>query len=168
MLNHVNTKFFGQPTNLSTGRYHSNLWYFWQQSCPTVYFVLGCVTVFIRPSSDRTYYSMVMSVRPSIRPSARFPHISPTCFNTCIMWNGTYSSDKDFFNPVLLSDIDLLHAPTSHQVNWKNFYMGDFPSARYKQVLVKVGVDMAFSLHFHWCFESKWLSSTLPKCKAHS
>ena len=53
--------------------------------------------VFIRPSSDGTYYGMVMSVRPSgspsvrvsVRPtlrpsgspSARFPHFSLTCFD---------------------------------------------------------------------------------------
>ena len=53
--------------------------------------------VFIRPSSDGTYYGMVMSVRPSVRlsgspsvrlsvrpsgsPSASFPHFSPTCFD---------------------------------------------------------------------------------------
>ena len=47
--------------------------------------------VFICPSSDGTYYGMVMSVRvsvwspsdsPSVRsPSARFPHFSPTCFD---------------------------------------------------------------------------------------
>ena len=52
----------------------------------------------IRPSSDGTYYGMVMSVRPSgspsVRPilrpsgspSARFPHFSPTCFDI-LSWN---------------------------------------------------------------------------------
>ena len=50
---------------------------------------------FIRPSSDGTYYGMVMSVRPSgspsIRPSVRhsFPHFSPTCFDILI-WNFVY------------------------------------------------------------------------------
>ena len=51
-------------------------------------------SVFIRPSSDGTYYGMVMSVRVSVRPSIRpsdppsvrspsahFPHFSPTCFD---------------------------------------------------------------------------------------
>ena len=50
--------------------------------------------VFIRPSSDGTYYGMVMSVRPSdsasVRPSgspsAHFPHFSPTCFDL-LSWN---------------------------------------------------------------------------------
>ena len=48
--------------------------------------------VFIRPSSDGTYYGMVMSVRPSgspsVRPSVRhsFPHFSPTCFEI-LSWN---------------------------------------------------------------------------------
>ena len=54
---------------------------------------------FIRPSSDGTYYGMVMSVRLSVRPtlrpvsvrpsgspSARFPHFSPTCFDI-LSWN---------------------------------------------------------------------------------
>ena len=61
--------------------------------------------VFIRPSSDGTYYGMVMSVRPSVRPgpsvrpsgspsvrpSVRhsFPHFSPTCFDILI-WNFVY------------------------------------------------------------------------------
>ena len=52
------------------------------------------LSLFIRPSSDGTYYGMVMSVRvpvrvsvrpsdsPSVRsPSAHFPHFSPTCFD---------------------------------------------------------------------------------------
>ena len=48
------------------------------------------VYVFIRPSSDGTYYGMVMSVRPSgspsVHPSVRhsFPHFSPTCFDILI------------------------------------------------------------------------------------
>ena len=47
-----------------------------------------CVFVlFIRPSSDGTYYGMVMSVRPSVRHS--FPHFSPTCFEI-LSWNFVY------------------------------------------------------------------------------
>ena len=54
--------------------------------------------VFIRPSSDGTYYGIVISVRPSgcpsVRlsvcpsgsPSASFPHCSPTCFDI-LSWN---------------------------------------------------------------------------------
>ena len=42
--------------------------------------------VFIRPSSDGTYYGMVMSVRPSVRPSAHFLHFSHTCFDI-MSWN---------------------------------------------------------------------------------
>ena len=47
--------------------------------------------LFIRPSSDGTYYGMVMSVRPSGSPSVRhsFPHFSPTCFDILI-WNFVY------------------------------------------------------------------------------
>ena len=49
--------------------------------------------IFIRPSSDGTYYGMVMSVRPSDSPSgspsASFPHFSPTCFDT-LSWNFAY------------------------------------------------------------------------------
>ena len=56
--------------------------------------------VFIRPSSDGTYYGMVMSVRVSVRlsvrpsgsPSACFPHFSPTCFDI-LNWNFAH----DFF-----------------------------------------------------------------------
>ena len=50
-------------------------------------------SVFIRPSSDGTYYGMVMSVRPSVRrtdpsvrPSAHFLHFSHTCFDI-MSWN---------------------------------------------------------------------------------
>ena len=42
--------------------------------------------IFIRPSSDGTYYGMVMSVRPSGSPSARFPHFSHSCFDI-LSWN---------------------------------------------------------------------------------
>ena len=56
---------------------------------------LRCSGIFIRLSSDGTYYGMVMSVRVSVRvsvrpsvrsPSARFPHSSPTCFDI-LSWN---------------------------------------------------------------------------------
>ena len=43
-------------------------------------------SIFIRPSSDGTYYGMVMSVRPSDSPSARFPHFSHTFFDI-LSWN---------------------------------------------------------------------------------
>ena len=50
--------------------------------------------LFICPSSDGTYYGMVMSVRPILRPSLRpsdspsahFPHFSHTCFDI-LSWN---------------------------------------------------------------------------------
>ena len=46
----------------------------------------------LRPSSDGTYYGMVMSVFPSVHPSESpsvshsFPHFSPTCFDI-LSWN---------------------------------------------------------------------------------
>ena len=53
-------------------------------------------SIFMRPSSDGTYYGMVMSVRVSVRPSIRspsgrslsacFPHFFPTCFDI-LSWN---------------------------------------------------------------------------------
>ena len=48
-------------------------------------------SIFIRPSSDGTYYGLVMSVRPSVSPSVRhsFPHFSPTSFDILI-WNFVY------------------------------------------------------------------------------
>ena len=49
--------------------------------------------LFIRPSSDGTYYGMVMSVRPSVRPglpSGRFPHFSPTPFD---IWSWNFAHD---------------------------------------------------------------------------
>ena len=61
--------------------------------CPLIWLI------FIRPSSDGTYYGMVMSVRPSVHPSVRvsvrpsvrhsFPHFSPTCFEI-LSWNFVY------------------------------------------------------------------------------
>ena len=56
------------------------------------------LSIFIRPSSDGTYYGMVTSVRPGLRlsvhptlhpsdsPSARFPHFSHACFDI-LSWN---------------------------------------------------------------------------------
>ena len=58
-------------------------------------------SIFIRPSSDGTYYGMVMSVSPSVRvsvcptlrpsgsPFASFQHFSPTCFDA-LSWNFAY------------------------------------------------------------------------------
>ena len=64
-----------------------------------VHALLRVMYIFIRPSSDGTYYGMVMSVRVSVRPSVRpsdspsvrspsahFPHFSPTCFDI-LSWN---------------------------------------------------------------------------------
>ena len=54
--------------------------------------------IFIRPSSDGTYYGMVMSVRPSVRPGLlelrileihSFPHFSLSCFDI-LRWNFAY------------------------------------------------------------------------------
>ena len=65
----------------------------WKNPLKIVFFF-----IFIRPSSDGTYYGMVMSVRPSGSPSVRlsvrpsgsqspsFPHFSPTCFDI-LSWN---------------------------------------------------------------------------------
>ena len=63
------------------------------------YVCIKIMYFFIRPSSDGTYYGMVMSVRPSVRPGLRpsvrpsvrhsFPHFSPTCFDILI-WNFVY------------------------------------------------------------------------------
>ena len=41
---------------------------------------LPLLSVFIRPSSDGTYYGMVMSVRPALRPSIR-PSVRPSQFS---------------------------------------------------------------------------------------
>ena len=63
--------------------------------CQFASIFVGVMPLFIRPSSDGTYYGMVMSVRPSgspsVRPSVRhsFPHFSPTCFDILI-WNFVY------------------------------------------------------------------------------
>ena len=56
-----------------------------------IFFFVPFWCLVIRPSSDGTYYGMVMSVRVSVRPavrspSARFPNFSPTCFGI-LSWN---------------------------------------------------------------------------------
>ena len=50
--------------------------------------------IFIRPSSDGTYYGMVMSVRPSVRPGLR-PSVRPsvTVFRTFLLHALTYWSE---------------------------------------------------------------------------
>ena len=72
-----------------------------ENKCSRLYF--HSFVIFIRPSSDGTYYGMVMSVRPSVRVSVRpsgspsvrpsvrhsFPHFSPRCFDISI-WNFVY------------------------------------------------------------------------------
>ena len=52
----------------------------WQQIILTLFSYLDAIFVFIRPSSDGTYYGMVMSVRPSGSPSVR-PSIRPSQFS---------------------------------------------------------------------------------------
>ena len=71
-------------------------------------------SIFIRPSSDGTYYGMVMSVRVSVRPSVRpsvrhsFPHFSPTCFHI-LSWNFVY-------------DFILMHVRSSlNVINFRHF-----------------------------------------------
>ena len=74
--------------------------------------------IFIRPSSDGTYYGMVMSIRPGLRPtlrpsdspsvrlsvrpsgspSARFPHFSHTCFDI-LSWNFSHRSVLMYYRP---------------------------------------------------------------------
>ena len=54
-------------------RFVFNFWWFFV----VLDFYLSTVPVFIRPSSDGTYYGMVMSVRPSVRPGLR-PSVRPS------------------------------------------------------------------------------------------
>ena len=57
-----------------------SIWYSYQMIC-LVLFSWACrLSFFIRPSSDGTYYGMVMSVRPSVRVSVR-PSIRPSQFS---------------------------------------------------------------------------------------
>ena len=51
-------------------------------SNPTILWTLR--DIFISPSSDGSYYGMVMSVRVSVSHS--FPHFSPSCFDV-LSWN---------------------------------------------------------------------------------
>ena len=61
----------------------------WPRLTAFLYARLQTGRIMVRPSSDGTYYGMVMSVRPGLRPtlrpsgspSARFPHFSHTCFD---------------------------------------------------------------------------------------
>ena len=75
----------------------TNIWIYVNLAFPYISIEVSLL-VFIRPSSDGTYYGMVMSVRvsgrPSVRlsvrpsgsPSAHFPHFPPTCFDI-LSWN---------------------------------------------------------------------------------
>ena len=57
-----------------------------------------CLSIFIRPSSDGTYYGMVMSVRVSVRPTLRpisvrpcvRPGLRPPVFRTFLLHALTY------------------------------------------------------------------------------
>ena len=50
-----------------------------------------CTNVFLYARLQTgTYYGMVMSVRPGLRPSVSFPHFSPTCFEI-LSWNFVYN-----------------------------------------------------------------------------
>ena len=93
---------------------------------------LSCI--FIRPSSDGTYYGMVMSVRVSVRPSVRlsvmfvgvmpllelrileihsFPHFSLTCFEI-LSWNFAY----DFVSPYYTSSLSVVNFCGSYASLW--------------------------------------------------
>ena len=94
----LNLKKFSNQICENTGP--SILWFWDRYRAP---FPIAKSVLFIRPSSDGTYYGMVMSVRPSVRPGLRpsirpsvrpsvrhsFPHFSPTCFDILI-WNFVY------------------------------------------------------------------------------
>ena len=85
--------------------------------------------VFIRPSSDGTYYGMVMSVRPSVRHS--FPHFSPTCFEI-LSWNFVYhfilmhvkaSSNAINFRQFLLELCPFLTANSHKYAVFRTFFL---------------------------------------------
>ena len=67
---------------------------YWIYSFPhfslTPFNILSWKFAFIRPSSDGTYYGMVMSVRVSVRPSV---HPSVTVFRTFLLHALTYWSE---------------------------------------------------------------------------
>ena len=58
---------------------------------------VGLMPLFIRPSSDGTYYGMVMSVRVSVRPTLRpvsfHPGLRPPVFRTFLLHALTYRAD---------------------------------------------------------------------------
>ena len=65
------------------------------------YFNVTCLIFIIRPSSDGTYYGMVMSVRPGLRPTLRRtlrpsdspsvrPGLRPLVFHTFLIHALTY------------------------------------------------------------------------------
>ena len=119
--------------------------------------------LFIRPSSDGTYYGMVMSVRvsvhpsgsPSVRPSVRhsFPHFSPTCFEI-LSWNFVYH-------------FIMMHVrASSNAINFPSIFDGVMPLFKLQTV-----TNMQFSalfLFMLWHFELKfgiWLCFTVLQNK---
>ena len=114
--------------------------------------------IFIRPSSDETYYGMVMSVRPSVRVSVRpsvrhsFPHFSPTCFDILI-WNFVYH-------------FSFMHVrSSSNTINFRHFLQ------ELCSFLLQNLTNMQFSALFSymlWHIEFKfciWLCFNVPQSK---
>ena len=71
-----------------------------------IWLVIWAGNIFICPSSDGTYYGIVMSVRPAIHPSIRpdlrpsvtvFPHFSPTCFDILSQSSSSVVNFRQFF-----------------------------------------------------------------------
>ena len=116
------------------------------------------MSLFIRPSSDGTYYCMVISVRPSILPSVRppvrpsgspsvshsFPHFSPTCFDV-LSWN--------FVCHFLLMNV----WSSSSVVNFRQFFFGVMPLLELRILEIQFSALFSYML---WHIELKcciWL-----------
>ena len=116
--------------------------------------------IFIRPSSDGTYYGMVMSVRPGLRPSVRpsvrhsFPHFSPTCFDILI-WNFVYH-------------FIFMHVrSSSNAINFRHFLqeLCSFLTSNSLSTLMQFSALFSYML---WHIEFKfciWLCLNVPQSK---
>ena len=119
--------------------------------------------VFTRPSSDGTYYGNVMSVRPSVRPSAHFLHFSHACFDI-MSWNFAH----DFVLMYYRSSLSVVTLRQFLYARRDVLWYGDVrPSVR-PSVRVSVRPFSALFSYMLWHIELKfciWLCFTVLQIK---
>ena len=117
------------------------------------------IPLFIRPSSDGTYYGMVMSVRPGLRPSVR-PSVRPSQFSALfsyMLWDIELKFSLSLYYDARKSKFECHQFPS--------IFDGVMPLFNFKLLYMQFSAVFSFML---WHFELKfgiWLCFTVLQNK---